>query len=612
MSGLRRDEAETRINAPIVARDLRGLIKINPIATWTVRRRRRVHQGPRRPGQPAHRAGIPVHRLLAVHEARRRRRRPAFGPLGWPATRRSAASTSRSPMTLTNHEHTRPLRAVAPRRDRGRSHLRHARGRGQLRATRSCSSAAARTRSSCCASPRRRFGPGASRSRSCTSTPGHNFPEAIEFRDRRVAELGERLDRRQRRRVDRQAAASSRRPGRARHATGCRPRRCSTPSSSTASTPRSAAPAATKRRRGPRSGSSASATSSASGTRRTSGPSCGASTTAGSARASTSAPSRSRTGPSSTCGSTSAARNLEIPSIYFSHTREVFERDGMLLSTAPFMSLLPGESRGRARRPLPHRRRHELHRRRRVDRRHPRRDHRRGRRRHASPSAAPRVPTTASPKPPWKTARRRATSNGAPSLLHRRLGRRRQVHADRPSALRRQEHLRGPARRRRRRQRAARPRLRQPGAAHRRPARRARAGHHHRRRLPLLLHAAAQVHHRRHARPHSVHAQHGHGRVDRRRRARARRRPQRSGRAEPAPHVLGHAAADPAHRRVHQQDGPRRLRREGLRHDPRRVPRVRHQARDRRPHVHPGLGAARATTSSTRRPTCRGTAACRC
>jgi sulfate adenylyltransferase subunit 2 len=35
--------------------------------------------------------------------------------------------------------------------------------------------------------------------------------------------------------------------------------------------------------------------------------------------------------------------NLEIPSIYFSHQREVFERDGMLLSTAPFMTLLPGE-----------------------------------------------------------------------------------------------------------------------------------------------------------------------------------------------------------------------------------------------------------------------------
>ncbi|MCU4185482.1 phosphoadenylyl-sulfate reductase [Acidiferrimicrobium sp. IK] len=35
MSGLRRAEATTRANAPIVARDLRGLVKVNPIATWT-------------------------------------------------------------------------------------------------------------------------------------------------------------------------------------------------------------------------------------------------------------------------------------------------------------------------------------------------------------------------------------------------------------------------------------------------------------------------------------------------------------------------------------------------------------------------------------------------
>lgn len=35
MSGLRRSEAETRKNAPIVGRDIRGLVKINPIATWS-------------------------------------------------------------------------------------------------------------------------------------------------------------------------------------------------------------------------------------------------------------------------------------------------------------------------------------------------------------------------------------------------------------------------------------------------------------------------------------------------------------------------------------------------------------------------------------------------
>ena len=35
MSGLRRSEAMTRAAAPIVARDLRGLVKVNPLATWS-------------------------------------------------------------------------------------------------------------------------------------------------------------------------------------------------------------------------------------------------------------------------------------------------------------------------------------------------------------------------------------------------------------------------------------------------------------------------------------------------------------------------------------------------------------------------------------------------
>jgi phosphoadenosine phosphosulfate reductase len=34
MSGLRRTEADSRAGAPIVGRDLRGLVKVNPIATW--------------------------------------------------------------------------------------------------------------------------------------------------------------------------------------------------------------------------------------------------------------------------------------------------------------------------------------------------------------------------------------------------------------------------------------------------------------------------------------------------------------------------------------------------------------------------------------------------
>lgn len=35
MSGLRRAEADSRVTAPLVARDLRGLVKVNPIATWS-------------------------------------------------------------------------------------------------------------------------------------------------------------------------------------------------------------------------------------------------------------------------------------------------------------------------------------------------------------------------------------------------------------------------------------------------------------------------------------------------------------------------------------------------------------------------------------------------
>lgn len=35
MSGLRRSEADSRAGAPIVGRDLRGLVKVNPLATWT-------------------------------------------------------------------------------------------------------------------------------------------------------------------------------------------------------------------------------------------------------------------------------------------------------------------------------------------------------------------------------------------------------------------------------------------------------------------------------------------------------------------------------------------------------------------------------------------------
>ncbi len=38
-----------------------------------------------------------------------------------------------------------------------------------------------------------------------------------------------------------------------------------------------------------------------------------------------------------------AEEHLEVPSIYFAHTREVFERDGMLYAVSPFVQLMDGE-----------------------------------------------------------------------------------------------------------------------------------------------------------------------------------------------------------------------------------------------------------------------------
>ena len=38
-----------------------------------------------------------------------------------------------------------------------------------------------------------------------------------------------------------------------------------------------------------------------------------------------------------------AAEGLDVPSIYFAHRREVFQRDGMLLATSPYVPLLPDE-----------------------------------------------------------------------------------------------------------------------------------------------------------------------------------------------------------------------------------------------------------------------------
>ena len=178
--------------------------------------------------------------------------------------------------------------------------------------------------------------------------------------------------------------------------------------------------------------------------------------------------------------------------------------------------------------------------------------------------------------------------------------------------LRRQGDPRGPARARRRRpappRRHARPR-----AAHRRPARRARAGHHDRRRLPLLRDAAAQfiiadtpghVQYTRNMVTGASTADLAIVLVD-----------ARNGVVEQTRRHAFIAALlrHPAPGRGRQQDGPRRLRRGGLRRDRRRASRRSPTNLDvARHHVHPDLRAARATTSSSAPRRWPGTAGRRC
>ena len=176
---------------------------------------------------------------------------------------------------------------------------------------------------------------------------------------------------------------------------------------------------------------------------------------------------------------------------------------------------------------------------------------------------------------------------------HRRFGRRRQVHPDRPAALRLQGRDGGPARGCRADLAGTRQRLHRPRAGDRRAALRAGAGHHHRRRLPLLRHGQAEIHHRRHPGPHPVHPQHGHRNLDRAAGDRARRRPPRAVGAVPPARLPGFAARRAACGARGQQDGSDRLGRGALQLDSRRVPRVRRPAGHPRRHHHSDVGAQR-------------------
>ena len=99
-----------------------------------------------------------------------------------------------------------------------------------------------------------------------------------------------------------------------------------------------------------------------------------------------------------------AREQLELPSIYFAHEREVFRRDGMLYAVSDFVERLPGRGAVRRVGPLPHGRRHDAAPA--ASSRAPRRSTRSSPRspRRTSPSAARPAPTTASPKRRWRTA----------------------------------------------------------------------------------------------------------------------------------------------------------------------------------------------------------------
>ena len=45
--------------------------------------------------------------------------------------------------------------------------------------------------------------------------------------------------------------------------------------------------------------------------------------------------------------------NIEMPNLYYTHEREVFQRDGVWLAKAPFMELKPGEKIEKRKVPLP-------------------------------------------------------------------------------------------------------------------------------------------------------------------------------------------------------------------------------------------------------------------
>ena len=73
-TGVRRDEAVTRTATPVIAWDAKnGLIKVSPLAAWTLRPDSRLRVGFLSAGEPADGRRLSVDRMRALHVARRTR-----------------------------------------------------------------------------------------------------------------------------------------------------------------------------------------------------------------------------------------------------------------------------------------------------------------------------------------------------------------------------------------------------------------------------------------------------------------------------------------------------------------------------------------------------------
>ena len=225
-----------------------------------------------------------------------------------------------------------------------------------------------------------------------------------------------------------------------------------------------------------------------------------------------------------------ARERLELPSIYYAHEREVFERDGMLYATSEVIERYPHEE------PFTESvrfrtvgdmtctggvRSHaatfdevvgEIAATRITERGETRADDRARRPRWRTGS----VSATSSPSPAadahselLRLVTCGSVDDGKSTLIGRLLFDTKQVIVDQIEHVEATSERRGDG-------------VRQPRAPDRRPARRARAGDHDRRRLSLVRDADPPIPARRRPRSRPVHAQHGHGRFDGRRRRRAR------------------------------------------------------------------------------------------